>query len=287
MLEGRIKKNYLMLIGGAEERTGEMLVLKTVVRKSRAKNIIIIPSASKYPRDVINTYYDAFQSLGVSKIEGFDIRYNDEADRSEYLEKIEDADLVFFSGGDQKRLVDIFHRTRLMNRIIEKFKQGTIHIAGTSAGAAAVSNPILYDGDYNGFRKDSINSSEGLNLLPEITVDTHFLNRERIPRLNQFLASGLSSKGIGICEDTMIVIDPMLRFTVYGNGMVTVMNSEKMTYSNYNSIDKDDIINTNNIRIGFLSRGAKFSIKRWSVLKPDDKKKDHEINHYFPEYNYN
>ena len=122
-----------MLIGGAEERHGEMLVLKTVVRKSRAKNIIIIPTASHYPREVINTYYDAFHSLGVPNIEGFDIRYSDEADRHEYLEKIEKADLVFFSGGDQKRLIDIFQRTRLMNRIIEKFKQGTIHIAGTSS----------------------------------------------------------------------------------------------------------------------------------------------------------
>lgn len=287
MFEGRQKKNYLMLIGGAEERRGDMLVLKTVVRKSRARNIIIIPTASNYPRDVINTYYDAFKQLGVSQVEGFDIRYSDEADRYEYIEKLENADLVFFSGGDQKRLVEVLDRTRLLERIKEKFAQGTIHIAGTSAGAAAVSDPILYDGDYNGFRKEAINYSKGFNFLPGITVDTHFLNRERIPRLAQFLSSDKSTRGIGICEDTMIVIDPMLRFTVYGSGMVTVMNSEKITYTNYHVIERENIINTNNLRIGFLSHGSKFSIKRWSVLKPEDKKKAFDSESIFSSYNYN
>lgn len=287
MFEGRQKKNYLMLIGGAEDRKDEMLVLNTVVQKSKAKNIIVIPTASNYPRDVINTYYDAFRKIGVPSVEGFDIRYRDEADREEYIEKIGNADLVFFSGGDQKRLVEVLDGTYLMDRIKYKFREGTISIAGTSAGAAAVSNPILYDGDYNGFRKESINSSKGFDLLPDITVDTHFLNRERIPRLAQFLSSGKSLRGIGICEDTMLVIDPMLRCTVYGTGMVTVINSEKITYTNYHDVEKDGKVNTNNLRIGFLSHGAKFSIKRWSVLKPEDKKKAYESNLHYSSLAYN
>ena len=267
------KRGYLMLIGGAEDKSRDKTVLKKVIKTARAKNVVVIPSASSYPRDIINNYYDAFKSLGVKEVEGFDIRYPDEADRNEFLEKIEKADLIFFGGGDQKRLVEVFRGSRLLERIWDRFNQGTLHIAGTSAGAAAASNPMTYDGDYNGFAKGSVNYSEGFGFLEGITIDTHFLSRERIPRLTQFLLTGKSFKGIGIDEDTGIIISPSLRFEVVGSGLATVINTEKITYSDYQEIRERDIYSANNVRIGFLAAGTKFSIKRWTVLKNYGKNK--------------
>ena len=177
------------------------------------------------------------------------------------------TDLVFLSGGDQTKLVSVLHQTKLFHEIRMKFYNGELHIAGTSAGAAAASNPMLYDGDYQGFQKEAINSAEGFGFLPTVTIDTHFLQRERISRLSQFCLSGRSNKGIGLDEDTAIMIYPDNKFTVIGSGMVTLINIGRLINSNYYKIQKDETINFNNLRIGFISEGVNFSIRRWMILK--------------------
>ncbi len=270
MFEYRVtKRSYLFLIGGAEDRKGEMVVLKNVVKTSRAKKIIIIPTASNYTREIIETYNKAFKKLGVYEVRGIDIRYRNEVDRHENFDLIREADLIFFSGGDQQRLVEIFEGSKLISYIKERYFNGMLHVAGTSAGAASMSDPILFDGDYKGFEKNSVNFYNGFGFLEDITIDTHFMNRERIPRLSQFLISGKSTRGIGIDEDTCIIIDPDLRFKVVGSGVVTVINSEKVTFSNFDQINNKNKYSVNNLKIGFLSPGTKFSLKKWSVLKPN------------------
>ena len=262
-----MKQGILTLIGGAEDKRDEKKVLKTIIQKTNAKNVVIIPTASSYPRDVFETYLKAFTDLGVENVTNFDIRYPDEAEKKEYFDVLEKTDLVFFSGGDQTILVRVLGETKLFHKIRMKFYAGELHIAGTSAGAAAASNPMLYDGDYQGFKKDAINSEAGFGFLPTITIDTHFLQRERIARLSQFCISGKSNRGIGLDEDTAIMIFPDNKFTVIGSGMVTLINVGSLMRSNYKKIEKDQTINFNNLRIGFLSEGASFSIRRWMILK--------------------
>ncbi len=266
-----MKQGLLILIGGAEDRKHDKKVLKTVLEKTNAKRIAVIPTASSYQREVYNVYRNAFRDLGSDIVYDLDIRNTEEADREENLKILDDIDLLFMSGGDQTKLADVFLGTKFYGEIKKRFLDGRLHIAGTSAGSAVVSNPMLFDGDYKGFMKDSINTAEGFGLLPAITVDTHFLQRERIARLSQFLASGKSTKGIGLDEDTAIVIYPNLKFEVIGSGMVTVMHAGRLTGNNYPKIEKDGIINFNNIRIGFLSEGGKFNLKRWTILSPTSK----------------
>jgi cyanophycinase len=110
-----------------------------------------------------------------------------------------------------------------------------------------------------------------------VIIDTHFLARERIPRLVQFLISDEYTKGIGIDEDTGIVLYPDLRFEVIGTGMVTIINTDKVTGSNYKEIKEKDIYSVNNVRIGFLAPGTTFSIKRWSILKTSTEKNYKEL----------
>ncbi|GAB4283280.1 MAG: cyanophycinase [Marinilabiliales bacterium] len=279
-----IKRSYLVLIGGAEDKTGSKEILAKTVKVARAKRIVVIPTASNYPRDVYNNYYNAFRDLGVEEIECFDIRDPREADQERYFEYLKDTNLVFFSGGDQVKLVETLRNTNLLEEISKRFFSGTLTIAGTSAGAAAASDIMLYDGDYRGFVKGRVRSCPGFGFLPKITIDTHFLHRERIPRLVQILTSSenLNTRGIGLDENTAILIGPNLKCLTIGTGMVTLVNTESVTFSDYNYIDNDKIYSVNNLKIGFLAPGTMFSLKRWSILKSNQiKKKYFEL---IPEY---
>jgi len=260
------KKGYLVLIGGAEDRKNEKIILKKVVSLNNAKNIVIIPSASNYPKGLAEDYFYAFSDLGVENSYILDIRDKSDTNNVDFLEKIQKADLIFFTGGDQSRLVNIFLNTFMLEKIKERHLKNGVTIAGTSAGAAAACDPIIFDGDSGGLRKGTISFSEGFGFIKNITIDTHFVNRGRLGRLTQFLSSGRSTKGIGIGEDTALIIDSNDISEVIGSEMVTVVNTGDVSYSNYIQLNENDPIVINDIRIGFLQSGSKFDLKDWKVV---------------------
>lgn len=261
------QKGNLFLIGGAEDRKGDKVVLKHLVEQTTPENIIIIPTASSHPRDVGRCYSGTFMDLGVKFVQCLDIRYHEEANKIENIEAIEKADLIFLGGGDQAKLVDTLKHTKLFNRMKYRFESNNLHIAGTSAGASAIGNPIFYNGDRKGFIKGSIDISEGFGLIDGVAVDTHFSTRHRLDRLCQFLIGGKCRKGIGLDEDTGIMIYPNLHFKVIGTGMVAVVNSANASGSNYLAARNGDKLKFNNMRVGYLPPGSRFSIKKWSIVK--------------------
>ncbi|SLM31567.1 putative Cyanophycinase [Desulfamplus magnetovallimortis] len=261
-----MRKSLLILIGGAEDRKDDRVVLRHLVKLTQAENVVIIPTASAYPQDIYSSYIDVFRDFGVRDLRCLDIRYREEADSEEYIGAVDDADLVYFSGGDQVKLVRTLNHTRLMDRISQRFEEGSLHIGGTSAGATAAGNPMIYNGNRNGFQKGSVKCSEGFAFIDDLVIDTHFSARKRLARLSQFLVSDRYTKGIGLDEDTGIVVYPNMHFRVIGSGMVTVVNSSNVTGSNYKNISNGDAIRFNNMRIGCLPAGTLFSIKKWSVL---------------------
>jgi len=260
-------ENYLILLGGAEDKKGEKLVLKTILEITKAQNVVIIPTASFYPHEVSQNYLEAFSKLGLRNIDIFDIRLEDEADREMYFEKIEHADLVYFSGGDQVKLVETLIKTKLLEQIRQRFLNKKLSIVGTSAGAAAAGNPMIYDGDYKGFNKGSVSSSIGFGFMKDITIDSHFISRGRTPRLIQFLLTGRSNKGIGLAEDTGVYISSDKKMTVFGTGMVTLVSIGKEHYSNYQEVNDGDLYTACNLNMSFLAPGSKFNLSSWSVVK--------------------
>lgn len=260
-----LPKGYIVLIGGAEDKKNDKLILKRIVKLNNAKTAVIIPTASNYPESLARDYFYVFKELGIENSFIFDIRERSDCDRPEFLEKIELADIFFFTGGDQFRLVSTIIDTTLFEKIKEKNLKGAT-IAGTSAGAAAACDPILFDGDYSGLQKGATNHFRGFGFIKNITIDTHFVNRERLGRLTQFLSSGQSKKGIGIGENTAIIISPDETFEVIGTEMITLVNTENISFSNYNHIKEKDPIVINDIRIGFLQNGSTFDLKEWKVL---------------------
>jgi cyanophycinase len=261
-----MQRGYLFLIGGAESKNGDNTILKHVIEMTKAANIVIIPTASCYPKAIHRDYDNAFKKLGITETICLDIRHAYEADRKIPLAAVEQADLIYFSGGDQVRLVSRLVHTKLFDRIQKRFASGSLHIAGTSAGAAAAGNPMIYDGDYKGFFKGSIGIMRGFGLIDNITIDTHFSARSRLPRLSQFLISGKCDKGIGLDENTGIMLAPNDEFEVIGTDMVTVLNSMGITGSNYHTAGKGHQLCFNNMQIGFLPPGTQFSIREWAIL---------------------
>ena len=261
-----MRSGYIFLIGGAEDREGDRLVLKQLVAELRPEKLVLIPTASAYPHEIDRCYTATFLGLGISTVECLDIRHREDADRGEHLAAVQQADLVYFGGGDQAKLVNTLKHTRLFERIRARFEAGLTNIAGTSAGASAVGDPIFYDGTRKGFKKGSIKISEGFGFLEDVAVDTHFSARKRLARLCQFLLSGRCTKGIGLDEDTAILVHPNRQFRVIGSGMVAVVDSGGVSGSNYGAIDKGEKIRFNDMRVGYLPPGSRFSIRKWAIL---------------------
>ncbi len=260
-------KGYLVLIGGAEDRRNDKIILRKLINLNDAKNVIVITSATLYPTETAEDYYYAFKDLGNINVEIFDIRNKHETDSPEHLKKIETADLVFFTGGDQVRLTRILLKTQLLNRIKERFLKEGLTIAGTSAGASAAANPMTYDGDTQGLIKGTVKFDEGFGFIENITVDTHFVARGRLGRLTQFLCNGYTKKGIGIGENTSITIKPDNTFEVAGTGIVTVVSTTEANFSNFNEIEDGERISIDGIKIGFLQDGSVFDMNTWEISR--------------------
>jgi len=257
-------KGYLVLIGGAEDRKGEKIVLQKIVNLNKAKNIAVIPTATNYPHACGEDYFYAFKELGVETINVLDIRETKEADTPENFKMIEQADVIFFTGGDQVKLVNVLNNTQLISLITKQFYNG-VTIAGTSAGAAAASNPMIFDGDTQSLLKGTVNAGQGFGFIKDITIDTHFVARGRIGRLTQFLFSQNIKRGIGIGENTAVVINALDFFEVVGTGIVSVIDISEVSYSNYNIINNNDRISINGIKAGFLQAGCIFNMNKWDV----------------------
>jgi len=257
-------RGYLVLIGGAEDRKGEKIVLQKLVKLNNAKNVALIPTATNYPQACGEDYYYAFKEIGIEKTNILDIRETKEADTPENFKMIEEADIIFFTGGDQVKLVNVLNNTKLISLITERFYNG-VTIAGTSAGAAAASNPMIFDGDTQGLQKGTVNAGPGFGFIKNITIDTHFVARGRIGRLTQFLIYQNIKRGIGIGENTAVIINALDTFEVVGTGIVSVVDVSEITYSNYNFINNNDRMSINGIKAGFLQAGCVFNMNTWDV----------------------
>ena len=268
-MQGRLTAPYLntghlVLIGGAEERRGDMMVLRRIVEIDGARSVVVIPSASGYPRDLAEMYQRAFSEIGVPSIAVADVRYRDEADRDEYVAMVRTADVVFFTGGDQVKLVEVLDGSRMLQQIWSRFWRGAT-VAGTSAGAAAASDQMIFDGDGSGLKKGSVRTARGFGFLEGITVDTHFIARGRIHRLAQLLSRGENSRGLGLAEDTAVLIAPGGLCEVIGASPVTVLEAADRATTNYDEVVDDELLTVDGLRLGFLAPGTRFNLRSWRV----------------------
>ncbi len=262
----RSKKGHLVLIGGKEEKKGDLVVLKRTIQLNNAKKVIVIPSAShSYSSDVGREYEVLFKDLGADMVSVVDIKKRDEADDPVIIKRVEDADLVFFSGGDQVKLVELMWESKLI-KLIKKRYSGGMTIAGTSAGAAASGEMMVYDGDSMGFRKGCVDYTNGFGFIKGISIDTHFTERGRIYRLGEFIASGVESFGMGIGENTGAIIYPDMTLEVIGTGIITLLIRKPTFITNYSQVAYSDSISADGFSLSFLADGTFYDIKKRKII---------------------
>ena len=265
-------KGVLIPIGGNEDKGDdenytldfiEEGILSQVVAESGGKQslIVVIPTASSIPKKVSENYIKAFKKLGCNNIRILDIRTAEESEKPENLELVKNANCIMFSGGNQSSIVNSIAGTKMHVLLEQKYKEEKFVIAGTSAGAMAMSHEMIAGGSSaDALLKGSVKMRKGLGFISELIIDSHFIRRGRFGRLAEAMASLPHLIGIGLSEDTGLVIKNG-KFSVIGSGMVVLFDPSKLTHNFYNVLDKGFPMSMSNLIVHILANGDQFTLK--------------------------
>lgn len=222
----------LMPIGGAEDKLHARTILNHFVKicGGNTANIVIIPSASSFPYDVMQQYSTLFTALGAGQVHGLHITDRRAASDRSTLKTLQNATGIFISGGDQLRLMSLIGGTPLADALRSQHAEGA-HIGGTSAGASIMSRHMIAFGRSGAVPSQRmVQMASGLGLT-DMIIDQHFSQRNRLGRLLTAVALNPGLNGVGIDEDTALLIDPDGSHTVLGSGKVTLVDSQSLSYS--------------------------------------------------------
>lgn len=245
-----------------EESSRESILHRFVdeTAKGVKSRIEIVPTASSEPEDTAADYLRAFELLKVGSVGVLDIWSREEACSEESLRRLEAADGIFFTGGDQMRLTSIFGGTAFYQLLMEKLDKEPFVYAGTSAGAAAASDSMIYQGrPENALRKGEVRTSTGFGLVRDVIFDTHFVNRGRIGRLFQLIVSNPNILGIGLEENTGLLFSGD-KMEAIGPGMTIVVDGRNIRNSNLLQIQDGAPISIDNLTLHVMSKTDVFDL---------------------------
>ena len=277
-----IPKGKLIAIGGAEDKGAdpesgglhrnnlnffELGILKRIVEESGGPDarIEIITTASMIPYEVGNNYLDAFGKTGSTNIGLMHIRNREDALEAAYLERIKQADAVLFSGGNQMRLSTIFGGTELLKCLHHKYRNDNFLVAGTSAGAMAMSKTMIYEGNATRAHfKGEVKITTGLGFMDNVIFDSHFEKRGRFNRLAQAVSCNPSCIGIGLGEDTGMLVNKGNFMEAIGSGLVIIIDGHQIRHTNIADIPEGNPISIENLIVHFCEHGNGFSLNERS-----------------------
>ncbi len=252
----------LLIIGGAEDREGDCKILREFIRAAGGVNarVAIMTAATSLPREVGDDYTRIFERLGAEDVRVIDTQYREDASKSEYLEIIQNATGVFFTGGDQARIISLIKDSELDQAIHKRYAEGIV-VGGTSAGAAMMPDVMIIEGESEtNPRVDTVALGPGMAFLPGIVVDQHFSQRGRLGRLLSALTQQPAVLGIGIDENTSVLVQNN-QFTVIGAGAVTVVDVAEITHENLDGLLKDEALAICGAKLHILPEGYRFNLE--------------------------
>ncbi len=265
---GERVKGHLFIIGGAEDKTGRMEILGEIVRLTDGGRVVVMTTATEHPEEAGRDYERLFSDLGAREVESVRIDTRREAEGQEAARALRRADAVFFTGGDQLRITSILGGTRVYEALFDAYRCGAL-IAGTSAGASALSSTMIVGGlDNDQARKCTLKMAPGLGLMEQALIDQHFAQRGRLGRLLCGVAENPHVLGIGIDEDTAIRVEPDARFFVLGSGAVTVIDGATLRDSNVSELAPNEILAIEGVTLHVLPRAYGYDMKTRKVLPP-------------------
>jgi cyanophycinase len=257
-------RGTLVVIGGHEDRSsdGERVILREVARRAarRAGALLIVTVATDRPGETAELYRRLFHGLGVERVQHLRIESREDAQDAAAVRRVEEAGLLFFTGGDQLRITSQVGDSPVYQCMMARYREG-LTIAGTSAGAAAMPETMIVagPGDASADQSD-LGMAPGLGLVDSVVVDSHFAERGRIGRLVVAVAQNPKNLGLGIDEDTAVVLADG-GFRVIGSGAVSVVDGAGIDYSSL-SERRRGVTNVFGVRLHVLAAGAAFDLER-------------------------
>jgi cyanophycinase len=222
--EGMLTKGPLVVIGGNEDGGGKILQEFVHLGGGKGARIVVIPVATRYFPEAGASYVKRFLRLGAKSVQVFHVTSKADADDEKLVEAISAATAVFFTGGDQARIGDRLRDTGMHRMIVDRHRKGLV-LAGTSAGAAMMSHRMIVRGESDATpARDVVEIEKGMSFVRGVIIDMHFSERGRLGRLASALAMNRRRLGIGIDENTALVVDRKV-FRVIGDGAVTILDA--------------------------------------------------------------
>ena len=265
--QSRTPQGALIIIGGHEDKEGDKAILREVARRVGSGKLVVTPVASHQPEGYFESYQQALAELGVKDTVELNVRDRADAMHEDMLSVLDGACGVFFTGGDQLRITSQIGDTPVYERIKAVYESGGV-VCGTSAGASAMCETMLVQGaGRESNHIGNLRMAPGLGFIRNVIIDQHFAERGRIGRLLGAVAQNPRVLGIGIDEDTAIIVEGD-RFDVIGSGAVYVVDGSGVTRSNIAEGRHDDVLSIHDVRMHVLSAGEAFDLSERRPAEP-------------------
>lgn len=275
-------KGKLLIIGGAEQKGGSKRpgvqkvnlerfeILRELLPTSKTNRIEIITTGTTIPGEMQKTYQRAFSHIGHPNPGFLPIQDKIATRNREYIERVKKAQVIFFTGGDQFRLSTILGGTKIIEIIKKRYREDkNFVVAGTSAGAMAMSNVMITSGGKEEVLMDEdLRTSSGLGILHDCIVDTHFIKRGRFGRLAHAVIINPDQLGIGLGEDTALIITNGSEAECRGSGTVVIIDGRYIRQTNVSKAINREPVYVENLKVHLLVRRCRFSIKTRKLYKP-------------------
>ncbi len=258
----------LIAIGGAEDKTRERVILRHFLQSAGGPdaNLVVLATAAEVP-DTGDRYAELFFDLRAETVEVLRIDSREDAAGQEVLDLLEYATGLFITGGSQLKLSATLGGTRLAEAIATRHQQGMV-VAGTSAGASLLAEHMIALGDSPTPRRRLVHLAKGLGLVPNLVLDHHFRQRDRLGRLLTAFSYNPEPLGVGIDEDTAAIVDASGMLSVLGAGGVTILDASGMRYTDSCAGQPGRPLALLGLKLDFLTSGCRYDLRQRLGIPP-------------------
>lgn len=265
---------HLLVIGGAEDKYNERRILRRFLELAGGDKaeILIIPVASDYPEFAADVYTQAFRNIGVPHPRVLRATSRQDVVNADAEKLLDGVTGVIMTGGDQMRLVSLLGGTKLADGIRDLVRDTPLVLAGTSAGAAAMSTSMIVRGEPTSHpHKDAVRLSPGLGFLKNVIIDQHFTERGRISRLITAVSFNPYNLGIGIDENTAIILDGQGILEVFGQGTATIIDGSQITFNEIAEVADREAFSVCGVQLHVMRDGLIYDyINRHPIQPPNE-----------------
>ncbi|CAN5313793.1 cyanophycinase [soil metagenome] len=262
---------HLLVIGGAEDKYNERRILKKFLELAGGDKaeVLIVPVASDFPEFAADVYTQAFRNLGVANPRVLRATSRQDVALADVDKLLDGVTGVFMTGGDQMRLVSLLGGTKLAERLRKMVRETNVVMAGTSAGAAAMSTSMIVRGEPSSHpHKNAVKLSPGLGFLKNIIIDQHFSERGRISRLITGVSYNPYNLGIGIDENTAIILNGEGILEVFGQGSATIIDGSAITFNEIAEVSDNESFSVCGVQFHVLRDGLVYNYLDRHPIQP-------------------